>query len=371
MFNPRIRDDVTNAPPPPAALGPAQPAYNASLGGAPDNGQFYDQAALTAYLQNVKPGADGRKILGDADWMKLLQPISGLTKFSDAYGPTIGYATENGSMSGEGPGAQAVYKDKLGRTYRDDGAGNLTYFDNNGGGWQNPTGSKHDRIAPTYKLGDNGIATPESANTGYQPSTWVDSGRPAAIMLGSVLAAGFGGAALAGAGEAGGAAAAGSGAAAGGGGAMSSADLAALYGSEGYGASTAAEAGYAGLGAQTAGGAAGLSGSQLAALPGAYASAPAYSGVGSAGAGAAGEGAAGSSTLGQTLKDMYSYYKDAKTVGGMVNGGGQQGGTPGAAAGGGGLSAGDRYRQQLAAQALRDQASQQAPQAMPGYVPGS
>lgn len=183
-----------------------------------------------------------------------------------------------------------------------------------------------------------------------------------AMVLGLI-----GGAGVAGAGAGAGAEGA---TAVGGSGGLSSADLAALHSAEGYGATSAADAGYAGLGATTSGGAAGLSSADVAALPGAYGSAPAYAGPGSAGAGAAGEGAAApGSSLGQNLKDLYSYYKDAKTVGGML--GGQQGGAGGVGGQGGyQMSAGDRFRQQLAAQALRDQADQRAPQTMPGYVPG-
>lgn len=152
---------------------------------------------------------------------------------------------------------------------------------------------------------------------------------------------------------------------------LTSADTSALYGNAGYGAETSADAGYAGLGGTTAGGAPGLTAAEMQALPGAYASAPAYGGPGSAGAGAAGEGGGGSGLLdglGGKLQDAYKVYQAASALK-AKNGG--AGGAAGGTGVGGTISPGDRFRQQLAAQALRDQASQSQTQAMPGYVPGS
>lgn len=268
---------------------------------AASNGAYYDPAKLQALLTQIKPGADGRKVLGNDAWMQLLNPISGL-KLSQPADPghlVSGGDSQDPTMSAPTP---AIYKDAQGRTYKDTGGGKLQYFDNSGGGWQNPTGNSGDRIQPTYQLGADGTATPISSGAAYQPSTWVSSGRDAAKILGTVLAAGAGGAALAGseAGAAGGAASYGGvGTAGAGAGTDAATTLGAGGGLTGGGTGTVIAGNTAGnaLGygaANSAAAQAGLSAGQyagageLAADGGALAgSAPAYGGVGTAGAGAA------------------------------------------------------------------------------------
>lgn len=244
------------------------------------NGAYYDPAKLAAAMQGQGAGADGRTVLGNDAWMQILNSINGVT-LSQAADP--GHLVSGGDSQDPfmSQATQAIYKDAQGRSYRqvgtDPASGQplIQYTDNSGGGWQNPTGNSGDRVQPTYKLDAQGNATPVSSGAEYKPSTWVSSGRDAAKILGTVLAAGGAGAALGGtggfgtgaattggsslptfagnaagtslggAGGGGGiagnvgaqvAAAQGAGAAGAAGGGMSSADLAALYGGSGYGA---------------------------------------------------------------------------------------------------------------------------------------
>lgn len=311
---------------------------------AASDGSFYDAAKLAALQKTIAPGADGRTVLNNDAWMKLLNPISGLhqTEAAVAGGQNTNYGDgggEGNAAVGLGPAygaTQAVFKDAQGRTYHNDGSGNLTYFDNNGQGWKNPTGSDHDYVQPTYKLNPDGSATPVNSGTNYSPSMWVSSGRLAAELLATVGTAGAAGAYFGGAGALGGATAdaagtTAAGTAAGGGTAgMSSADLAALHSAAGYGAETSAEAGFAGLGGTTAGGAAGSFAT----------SAPAYGGVGTEGAGAAGEGATpwyssaadslSKVSAGQVLSGLKAVAPLLGGLSGSKNSGGASSGSPGA-----------------------------------------
>lgn len=169
------------------------------------NGAYYDPAKLAAAMQAQGAGADGRTVLGNDAWMQILNSINGLT-LSQAADPghlVSGGDSQDPFMSDP---TQAIYKDAQGRSYKQVGTDPtsgqplIQYTDNSGGGWQNPTGNSGDRVQPTYKLDAQGNASPVSSGAAYQPSTWVSSGRDAAKILGTVLAAGAGGAALGGTG---------------------------------------------------------------------------------------------------------------------------------------------------------------------------
>lgn len=204
------------------------------------DGSFWDQAKLQALLAQTPAGADGRKVLGDDRMLSVLNPLQGLTVKSSIPGGQVYDGGDSGTFHEQA--GETIYQDSLGRTYRQtgtdaNGAPLVQYFENNGGGFQNPTGSTQDRMQPTYRIDAQGNATPVSAGGTYKASDWVSSGRDAAMILGTVLAAGAGGAALAGAG--GGTGGAGAAAAAGAGGGasgLSSAEIAAIYGNAGYGA---------------------------------------------------------------------------------------------------------------------------------------
>lgn len=228
-----------------AQVTPSAPSGNGNV--AASDGSYYNQAQLQALEAQIQPGADGRKVLGNDAWMQLLNPLSGL-KVSQAADPGHLIRDASGDMV-MGPSTQAVYKDAQGRTYKDVGNGQVQYFDNSGGGWNNPTGSGNDTLQPTYKLNADGSATPVSSGAQYTPSEWVSSGRLATELAATVGTAGAAGAYFGGAGALGSAAA----------------DAAAP--------TAAAATTEAGTGALAT-------------------SAPAYGGVGTAGAGAAGEGAA-------------------------------------------------------------------------------
>lgn len=277
------------------------------------DGSFYDPAKLQALLAQIQPGADGRKVLGNDAWMQLLNPISGLTKFSDAVPAKMGGGDEPAGTV-LAPAQQAVYKDSLGRTYHDDGQGNLTYFNNSGQGWNNPTGSANDYVQPTYKLNADGTGTPVSSGASYSPSLWTSSGRDLAKITGTVLAAGAGGAAL-GAGEAG------AGAAADG----------ALPTFAGNAAGTSLGGGSIAGNAGAAAGALNAGADAGGALAAGAGSAPAYAGVGTAGAGAGTDAiiganglayapsvdAAGSNGLLGSLGNYLSSDAGLKTLGGL------------------------------------------------------
>lgn len=232
------------------------------------DGQFWDQAKLDAAIAAQTPGGDGRRVGNDASWMAALNPLSGLTK---TYDGSAGYQVygENGDYWQDG--SPAEYKDKLGRRYGvvkgADGDPN-TYIQF-GETIENASGSKRDRVAPIYKLNPDGTATPHSANTGYVGSEWVRNGRDVAKVVATMVAAYFGGSWLA-AYQAGAVTAPVAGAAATEAGAatvaQSSATKAAMFGAEGYGATTSAQAGFSGLTGTTAGGSAGLTAAEAAAV---------------------------------------------------------------------------------------------------------
>lgn len=266
------------------------------------DGSFYSQDKLQQLLTGVQPGADGRKVLDNDAWMELLNPISGLheVQAADPGHLVSGGDSQDPSMSAA---TAAIYADSLGRTYRDIGGGQVQYFDNSGGGWQNPTGNSGDRIQPTYQLGADGLGTPVSSGANYKPSEWVSSGRDAAIIGGTVLSAGALGATTAGTG---GLFDLGSGAAVGGGG---GGGLEAEAGGGGGGSLFGTEAPTAGFeslpvegaGSAPAYGGVGTEGAGAAGEGGLadLGTAPAYGGPGTAGAGAAGEG--GSSGIGDIM----------------------------------------------------------------------
>lgn len=269
------------------------------MAGLLSSGAFYDPAAVAAAQAAATPQSDGRTILGDADWLKLLNPVNGLTKQYNAATAngmsSADYAALRQTLISQGgdvsfmPATQTpdTYKDAQGRNYNvvgTDANGNplIRYADIDGGGFRNPTGSDKDHVQATYSLDAQGNAVPVSAQTSYDPSQWVSSGRDAAKILGTVLSAGAAGAALGGgAAAAGGAAGGGAGAAADVGymgagslGAGSAADAATTLGAGGAAAGgggaaaggAAAGGGGAAAGGGTAANAAGVAGSSL--IPG-------------------------------------------------------------------------------------------------------
>lgn len=133
--------------------------------------------------------------------MSALNPLSGLTLNSAATQDQV-HEGENGQM-GVAPGMSAVYSDKLGRTYKvvpgPDGGTYIQYFQNDGSGFATPngTGSNRDRVQPTYKLNADGTATPQSANTSYNPGEWVNNGQAVATGVAIMVATYFGGSWLA------------------------------------------------------------------------------------------------------------------------------------------------------------------------------
>lgn len=266
------------------------------------DGSFWDQAKYDAALKAESRSGDEQSAnLTNDGWMKALNPLSGLTKFQDA-DPGHEFVTRGGTDFQEHTDPTgAVYKDKLGRTYRETGKdanGNalVQFFDNSGEGWVPPGSDGKVRLQPTYSMDASGNATPVSSGTAYKASEWVRNGQPLLTGAAVMVAAYFGGSWLAAyqAGAVPAATAAAEGgvsaaqlsasapaaeaAAAAAPIAQTSATQAALYGNAAYGASTAAEAGFAGLGATTAGGSAGLSAAEIASL---------NAGTGTAGAGAA------------------------------------------------------------------------------------
>lgn len=196
------------------------------------DGQYWDQSKLDAALKEQGPGADGRTVANNDTWMKALNPLSGLTMTEKPVAASMGYwdpvsgspatgeyASDAGlTMGGERLGG---YGDALGRAYKvvgKDANGNtlIQYNETNGVGWEDPTGSGRDRLAPTYRLDASGNAVPVSSGSTYNPSGWVDHGRDVAKGVAAMAAAYFGGTALAGM-DAAGAGAAGAGTTAGGG----------------------------------------------------------------------------------------------------------------------------------------------------------
>jgi len=163
------------------------------------DGQFWDDEKLKAAV--AAQGA-GNNIANDASWMQALNPLSGISIKDPARAGYTDYR-ENGDI--EVAGTDATYTDALGRAYRTikgDAGDNNTYIqfnDSEAGGWQNPTGSKRDRVNPIYKLNADGTATPHSANTNYAAGEWNRSGQEIATWAAIMASAGIGGAALQGA----------------------------------------------------------------------------------------------------------------------------------------------------------------------------
>lgn len=212
----------------------------------------FDQSKVNAGVASQQPGADGRTILAGQGLLNAANTIAA-PKWVPA-------STSWQSMGDGGDVSQlqnAGYFVSSNGTILNSPDGGQTFTDN----YNNPsTGSSKDQASVTYRLDGKGGAVPISTSTAYAPSDWTNTYRPVGEILGSVLAAGAGGAALAGAGVGGDAAAAGAaGAAAGGSSGLSSADLAFLYGDTGYGAG-------AGTAAAGAGAGGGLSSAELSAL---------------------------------------------------------------------------------------------------------
>ena len=205
------------------------------------HGQWFDPSKLAAAIAAQGKQADGRTVLTGKDLLSILNPIAA-PRWEDP-------SALSGSpfhMERDSGGDYVQVANRPGYFVSSNGTplespdGGKTFTDT----YDNPTGNgKRDQAKVTYEI-RNGQAVPVSATNAYEPSDWVDWGRDATKMLGTVLSAGAAGYA------------------------------AAAYGAAGAGGTAAAEGG---AGLATA--------------------APAYGGVGTAGAGAAGEGAAGSSFL--------------------------------------------------------------------------
>lgn len=296
------------------------------------SGNFYDQGKVSAAQAAGTPQADGRTILGDADWLKLLNPVGGISK---VYNPATAngmspadYAALRQQMIDQGadvshmPTTQAAdeYQDAQGRRYNvvgtdADGSPLIQYADVNGGGFRNPTGSDKDSVQATYKLDAQGNATPVSAHASYQPGEWVNNGRDTAKYLGTVLSAGALGATAAGAGGAFDLGAAGAGAGTGGAAADGAGGLS--FAGNGAGASLGG-----GLGG---GGIAGDVGAQVGAMGAGEAGAGitngalADSAIGSAGYGASSAGAGGVSAGQSLLNGVGNYFANgASGVGSLL-----------------------------------------------------
>lgn len=228
----------------------------------------------------------------------------------------------------------------------------------------NPTSqSNHDLTDVTYKMDANGNAVPIGANDYYKQSSWMASGPDVLKTLGTVLAAGAAGGAFTGA-EAGGVGGSAEG--------LSGMDLAADAG-----ATSGNNIAYAG--GQLGGGGAASAGGEIANTGSdAHFYQPQEGGVGVQDLG--NMGAAGTPTIpsmslgsGSSLADLLKQGGKA-LIGsqqgtGSATGSGGSGGLLALLGGGSSMSAGDRYRQQLLSQSLRD-GQQQQPQAMPGWIPG-
>jgi hypothetical protein len=182
------------------------PAMAAKIKADGQAGRYYDADKLIAALSTTAPGKDGRTVLGEDAWKSALKPITGLSMQA---APTKWDARSDMPSGGDIPAGEDLgyYKDAYGQRFNrikgDEGDPNiyLKYSDNNANGFLNPTGSKHDKVQPTYKLDPKtGEAVPVNANTNYQPGQWVDYGRRLSEILGTVVGAGVGGAALMGAG---------------------------------------------------------------------------------------------------------------------------------------------------------------------------
>jgi hypothetical protein len=186
-----------------------QAEFDKIVAGDKQANRYYDPAKLWEMYQQATPGKDGRAVLGDDAWMAALNPLSGLTKLNDGYAG--GWQSQAGDSGAESYMEESLgqYKDGYGRTFNviqgDEGDPNtyLKYWEPGKDGFGNITGNSSDRVVPTYRYDPaTGTAVPINANTAYEGSDWVDWGRTLAKIAGTVVGAGFGGAALLGAGAA-------------------------------------------------------------------------------------------------------------------------------------------------------------------------
>jgi hypothetical protein len=208
-------DDSGGAPPqtvkekPPVATPQSfavDPKMAAKIKADGQAGRYYDADKLIDALSHTAPGKDGRTVLGEDAWKSALKPITGLSMQA---APTKWDARSDMPSGGDIPAGEDLgyYKDAYGQNFKrikgDEGDPNiyLKYSDNNNNGFLNPTGSKHDKVQPTYKLDPKtGEAVPVNANTNYQPGAWVDYGRDLAKLAAVMGTVGVAGTALAAAG---------------------------------------------------------------------------------------------------------------------------------------------------------------------------
>ena len=245
MSNPRGQALTSSGPDSSIPTNPSQ---------GPSAFSWYDPGKLAAAQAAQGAGADGRSVLDQRSLQGILSPIDkrNLTPVGQDrlnYLRNDPYGTQAQGISGlndygyyQGPVASGDQPDFLnnqapkwvGQSVKTPTGDTLTYNADGtlSGQFNNPTGTTgKDVVNASYRLDPTtGQYMPVNAGNQYQPSDWVSSGRDSAIALGTVASAG-----ALGAYGLGGAATEGAGAGASGGG-LSSADLAALYGTEGYGA---------------------------------------------------------------------------------------------------------------------------------------
>ena len=214
--------------PPQAVSNSGQPA---------SSNPWYDTNRLQALIDAYPRASDGRRVLNHGELLSTLTQQTGIrtvipnatervqpgmwrdplgaqdvSNLNDGWVVGGGTADSGGQYMWGGDDSKLVdqfvrgeYRGANNQLYNGvgtDADGNqlIQWSDNNGDGWQNPTGSGHDRIAPTYRLDANGNATPVSTGERYAPSGWVDYGRGLATLAAAMATVGFGGAALEGAG---------------------------------------------------------------------------------------------------------------------------------------------------------------------------
>lgn len=360
------RPQLGMAPPPAAA-----PAAAAAPVGADPN-LWYDPSKLQAAIAAQGAGNDGRTILNGSNLASIVNPN---------YNPNIkfdaGVAAHEGFRGSPGQddwGMIDATPDQLevnGQLYNTTKNADGTYAYTNR--FDNPTGNgQKDQANISYTYDPKtGKSTPTGdALSTYNPSSWIDYGRLTAELAAVVGSAGAAGAYLGGGAGLGSTAAGTGGASAGSSAVTNQALLESSLNTAGYGASSAGQglgayasgAGYTGLGGEVAAN----TGATNPALIESASGTPGY-GASSAGAGG-GAGSLAGSGIGSQLKDAYDAYK---TYAGAQGKGGQQNALLGLTGYGGGMSAGDKFRQQLTAQALTDQANRTTPAGMPGWIPGS
>ena len=181
----------------PTNLGMAGPQ---AVGGSASSSPWYDSNRLAALRAQY-----GGRTLNHGELLGLLTPQTGIHALN---APSTQRAA--GGMDSDGPDVNvpSTFGGADGQIYHDagqDAQGNqlVQWSDNSNNGWQNPTGSGHDRVQPTYRLDANGNATPISTGDRYTPGAWTDYGRSIAELAAVMGTVGFGGAALAGAGTVG------------------------------------------------------------------------------------------------------------------------------------------------------------------------